>query len=124
MYKPDDFTKIMIFVQLSSNMLVYQRKSYNILDMLGELGGFLKMVLLLAQILVAGYGLTNYRVHMVVSLFARRDRTLTLARHLWEKPLSKHTISTLAFQLQTGKVTTSNISGCRNFILSMFRNNV
>ena len=56
----------MIYVQLSSKVLVYERKIYNILDMLGELGGFLKMITLLANLLIFVFGLGSLQVHMVV----------------------------------------------------------
>lgn len=64
----------MIYVQLSSKVLVYERKIYNILDMLGELGGFLKMITLLANLLIFVFGLGSLQVHMVVKSFLKRDR--------------------------------------------------
>ena len=52
--------------------------------MLGELGGFLKMISLIANLLVVGYGITNLQVLMVVSAFKKRDRTLTISRSVWD----------------------------------------
>jgi hypothetical protein len=92
-YRPDASTQAMLYVQLSSKMLVYQRRSYNVLDVIGALGGFIKMIMYLVNILVAGYGIAHFKVHMVVSAFRRRDRTLTLQKHFWSKPLSAVTLS-------------------------------
>jgi hypothetical protein len=114
----------MIFVQLSSSMLVYQRKVYTILDMFGDLGGFLKITMLFAHVLVAGYGAMNFKIHMVSSSFKRRDRTLTFPKHLWSKPLTKHSVSELAFQLQTTSLNVPTFFGCKSFFLSFISNKV
>ena len=121
-YRPDTSTQAMLFVQLSSKMLVYQRRSYNVLDFFGALGGFIKMIMYLVNILIAGYGITHFKVHMVVSAFRRRDRTLTLQRHLWSKPLSTGTLSQLSFQLMTSTLKVSNSFGLKSCLLNLLGN--
>ena len=123
MYAPDNATQAMLFVQLSSKMMVYQRRSYNLLDVIAALGGFIKMIMYLVNILVTGYGIAHFKVHLVVSAFKRRDRTLTLQKHLWSKPLSAATLSQLSFQLMTSSLQISSSFGVKNLLVSLFGNN-
>ena len=63
----------MLFVQLSSKVLAYKRKAYNVLDFIGDMGGFIEMMIYLVKILVSGYGTAQFKVFMLFSAFRRRD---------------------------------------------------
>ena len=70
------------------------------------------MLMYLINILIAGYGMAHFKVQMVVATFRQRDRTLTLPRILWSKPLGTATLSQLAFQLTTSSIEIPKTVGC------------
>ena len=78
------------------------------------------MIMYLVNILVAGYGIAHFKVHLVVSAFRSRDRTLTLNKNLWSEPLSKATVSQLCFQLMTSSLKISSSFGIKSWLSSLF----